>query len=435
MVQKIVIVGAGASGLLFAHYLLHRGDKYQVEIYELRDDPRVVPFSKSRTFPIALNQRGMNAINQISGLLTALKACSVEIKRTISHQANGKQQVISRKKPSIGVNRNQLTIVLLEQLIKKFDDSRLKIHFNCECKQVDFTNKQAQFQDKDKSFNVEYDLLIGADGVNSIVREQMLSIEALTYEQTIYPNQYKSIFLSFCNEDYVNKFQGKFQVGELHTWRIEDGTTILLLCQPDAITGVIYFPSKKNQVANLSSTQELMQFLTLEFPQVAPLMSKEEALEFISRPVSSVKTIRCSSYHYGDSVLIIGDAAHAISPSLGQGCNAALEDTLILNELLDEYGDNFAQVLEQFSLRRKDDAYAVAEMSEFGFPSSKKLMIQFILRERFQQILHKLFPQRCKPSMINMLVESTIPYVEIYNSNKAWLSHVKKVNKQFTKNL
>lgn len=84
MVKKIVIVGAGASGLLLAHYLLHRGDKYQVEIYELRDHPRVMPFSKSRTFPIALNQRGMNAITQISGLLTALKACSVEIKRTIS---------------------------------------------------------------------------------------------------------------------------------------------------------------------------------------------------------------------------------------------------------------------------------------------------------------------------------------------------------------
>jgi kynurenine 3-monooxygenase len=81
--------------------------------------------------------------------------------------------------------------------------------------------------------------------------------------------------------------------------------------------------------------------------------------------------------------LIIGDAAHAIAPSFGQGCNAALEDAFILNNLLDEYSDNLALVLEQFSLRRKDDADAIASISEVGFPSSKKLLLQFIMRERF----------------------------------------------------
>lgn len=432
MFKKIVIVGAGPSGLLFANYLLHRGDKYQVEIYELCDDPRVIPFSKSRTFPIALNQRGMNAIIQIEGLETALKACSSELKRTISHEASGKQRVIRRNIPLTVLNRNKLTVVLLEQLIKKFDDSRLKIYFNCECTQVNLVKKQAQFQAKDKVVNVDYDLLVGADGVNSIIREQMLSTESFTCEQTIYPNQYKSIFLPSLDKNYKNKFQ----VGEFHGWRIDDGTSILLSCQPDkTMTGVIYFPSKKNQVANLTSTQEVMQFFAEKFPQVAALMPKEEAEDFSSRPVSSIKTIRCSRYHYGDSVLIIGDAAHAISPSLGQGCNAALEDALILNKLLDEYSDNFAPVLEQFSLRRKDDAYAIAEMSESGFPSSKKLLIQFFLRERFQQILHKVFPQLFKASMMDMLSESTIPYAEIFNSNKAWISNVKKANKQFSDNL
>jgi hypothetical protein len=33
----------------------------------------------------------------------------------------------------------------------------------------------------------------------------------------------------------------------------------------------------------------------------------------------------------------MGDAAHAVSPSLGQGCNAALEDVVIFDQLLDEY--------------------------------------------------------------------------------------------------
>jgi kynurenine 3-monooxygenase len=426
MVKKVVIVGAGASGLLLANYLLRRGEKYQVEIYELRDDPRVSSFSKSRTFPIALNYRGMSAIAGIEGLETALKACSVELKGTVIHSARGSQQVVRRKKPLTVLNRNELMVILLEQLIKKFDDNRLKIHFNCQCTQVDFVNKQAQFQNKDNLFKVDYDLLVGADGVNSMVREQMLSgDESFTCEQTIYQNQYKSLFLPAPEEDYKNKFQ----VGEFHTWRISDGTSVLLLYQADgSMTGVIYFPSNSNKIANLSSTQEVMQFFASEFPQVAPLMPKEEAEAFALRPVSSIKTIRCNHYHYGDSVLIIGDAAHAVSPSLGQGCNAALEDVVILDNLLNEYSDDIATVLEQFSRRRKDDAHAIAEMSEAGFPTTKKLMIRFIIRERFQKMLHNMFPQRYKPSMLDMLAETAVPYAEIYNSNKAWVSNVKKAN-------
>ncbi len=432
MVKKVVIVGAGASGLLLAHYLLNRGDKYQIKIYELRDDPRVVPFSKSRTFPIALNQRGMSALTRIEGLETALKASCVELKGTVVHLAEGTQRVTKRNIPLLVVDRNELTVVLLSQLTKKFDSSRLQVYFNCQCTQVDFAKKQARFQDAEKSFNVDYDLLVGADGVNSIVREQMLSNESFTCQQTIYPNQYKSIFLPSPDQ----KYKSKFQIGEFHTWRIDDGTAILLLYQPDeTMTGVIYFPSKKNQVASIASTQEVMQFFAEKFPQVALLMPKEEASAFALRPVSSIKTIRCNRYHYSDSVLIIGDAAHAVSPSLGQGCNAALSDALILDSLLNEYSDNLATVLEQFSIRCKDDAHALAEMSEVGFPSSKKILIQFILRERFQQILHKIFPQLCKPSMMDMLSESTIPYAEIFNSNKAWISKVKKTNKELRDNL
>lgn len=43
--------------------------------------------------------------------------------------------------------------------------------------------------------------------------------------------------------------------------------------------------------------------------------------------------VRCSQLH-GPQVLVIGDAAHAVSPSLGQGCNAALEDVTVIKQLL-----------------------------------------------------------------------------------------------------
>lgn len=86
MAKKVAIVGAGPCGLLLAHYLLLRDEKYQVDIYERRSDPRTVEFSKIRTFPININQRGIKALSKIDGFIDELKDISVEMTGTIFHQ-------------------------------------------------------------------------------------------------------------------------------------------------------------------------------------------------------------------------------------------------------------------------------------------------------------------------------------------------------------
>ena len=42
----------------------------------------------------------------------------------------------------------------------------------------------------------------------------------------------------------------------------------------------------------------------------------------------------------GPRVLLLGDAAHAVTPVGGQGANAALEDTLFLDGILDLTGES-----------------------------------------------------------------------------------------------
>lgn len=46
-----------------------------------------------------------------------------------------------------------------------------------------------------------------------------------------------------------------------------------------------------------------------------------------------------------------------------EGCNAALEDTAIFDNLLDEFADNWASVSAQFTVRCKADAHALVELS------------------------------------------------------------------------
>jgi len=275
---------------------------------------------------------------------------------------------------------------------------------------------------------VNYDLLIGADGARSAVRDSFLSTDFFDFEQKYVPFDRKSIFLPPPDDE---KQDIQLQSGCVHSWRIADGTSLLILHQPDgSMSGAIRLRRDRNQVINLSTKEEVLKFFQDNFSELGKLMPESEAEAFLNRPLTSVLTIRCSRYHYGDSVLLIGDAAHSVSPTIGQGCNAALEDVEVFDNLLDEYSDNVGEAIKQYTVRRKPDAHALVELGDNVFPLSKRLLIEFILRERFAKIRHKLFPKHFSPSIGELLFESKVSYSEILNLYKGWISKVKQSNEK-----
>lgn len=432
MVKKVVIVGAGPSGVLLAHYLLCRGEQYQIDIYDRLNDPQVIEFSKSRTFPISLTERGMNALGQMTGVEAAVRAISLEMSGTIFHQPNGKTRVTSRKIPLVTLDRTNLVITLLQKLVEKYDNSRLNLYFNHSCTEVNFAAKTISFQSLTQTSEptgteraVNYDLLIGADGARSAVRSYFMNTELFEFEQKYVPTDYKSIFLP-CPAQPSNI---NLESGKIHSWRNHDGTFVVLLHQLDgSMSGVILFPRQNNQVTALSTPEEVQQFFRSHFPEVGQMMPKSEAEAFLKRSSSRILTIRCNRYHYGDSVLIIGDAAHSVSASIGQGCNAALEDVVIVDQLLNEYADNWAETIAQFTVRRRADAHALVELGDYSFPTSPRLFLEFVLREQLAKTLNQLLPDRFSPSLSQLIFESSVPYSEILHSYKGWIAKVKKSN-------
>jgi 2-polyprenyl-6-methoxyphenol hydroxylase-like FAD-dependent oxidoreductase len=61
--------------------------------------------------------------------------------------------------------------------------------------------------------------------------------------------------------------------------------------------------------------------------------------------------VALEEWHRG-RVVLIGDAAHASSPMMGQGGCMAMEDALVLAESLDTH-PTLAQVLEVYVIRRR----------------------------------------------------------------------------------
>ena len=257
MVKKVAIIGAGPSGLLLAHYLLKRDCRYQVDVYERFGDLRSKAISKTRTFPIALNDRGMSAIASIPGSEAAVAAISVNMKGTVVHPRQGKTRYIERRKSLVTLDRTELTKVFLNTLEEKYSSDRLKIHFEHSCTQVDLAAKQAHFATPESNVTVDYDLIVGSDGARSVVRKAFQDTKLFEMEQKCISNDYKSLFLPSV-KDSESKTENTLESGNIHSWRLEDGTVVLLLHEFDgSMAGVIHFSSDDNQKDSPRSSNSL----------------------------------------------------------------------------------------------------------------------------------------------------------------------------------
>jgi kynurenine 3-monooxygenase len=136
--------------------------------------------------------------------------------------------------------------------------------------------------------------------------------------------------------------------------------------------------------------------------------------------------VRCDRLHVGDRIGMIGDAAHAVSPSIGQGCNAALQDVQVLMSLLDQYDDDWSQALPAFTARRLPDVHALRELSDYSFPRSKRLMLEFIFRVTLGKQLARWFPQWGNPLPMELVTEGDLSYSEVLAQTQGWIERVKR---------
>jgi len=421
--QNVVIIGAGPAGLLLAHYLLCRG-KYHIDIYERRHDPRLTDVSGERTFPLSLQERGRKAIRAIVGLEEAIAAQSVFCQGTIIYGKKGKVRQIPRQNPVLTIDRNRLVRIILQHLTETYSPNQIKVHFNCQCMAVDGTAKTVTLKPKEgDSFTTNYELLVGADGARSRIREYLAHKAGLNCSQNYIKDAYKSMYLSRLNPSAGVELDSN----KIHSYNVTNKARILMVPQPgDQLHGVIIFDAQNNPLEGLSTKEEIKAFFQENFPVFGQLMSLEEADALLKRPVARVLTVRCDRFHQGDSVLLIGDAAHAVSPSIGQGCNSSLEDVLILGQLLEQYGDDWSQVLPVFSEQRVPDAHALRELSDYILPRKKSLLIQFLLLTTVRRLFHQWFPHLVKPFVFDLVMNTDLPYSQVLSLNQGWINKVKR---------
>ncbi|MFA5507348.1 MAG: FAD-dependent monooxygenase, partial [Vulcanimicrobiota bacterium] len=211
---------------------------------------------------------------------------------------------------------------------------------------------------------------------------------------------------------------GKFAMPEnyLHIWPRESYMLIALPNLDGSFTCTLFYPLEGEQsFASMQTSEQVLDFFERVFPDAVPLMPS--LLEdYFNNPVGSLVTIRCSPWHAGGKVALLGDASHAIVPFFGQGMNAGFEDCRVLGELLPpaseeaDWGSLFARLQEE----RLANSEAIADMALENFVEMRDSTADpdFQLRKKVGFELEQRFPGSFVPRYSMVMFHPEIPYAE-----------------------
>lgn len=110
-------------------------------------------------------------------------------------------------------------------------------------------------------------------------------------------------------------------------------------------------------------------------------------------------------------MLLIGDAAHAITPFHGQGMNCAFEDCVTLDRLFDSAG-SWSQALAHFDRVRRADTDAIATMAIENYLEMRDTVRdpRFQLQKALSLALERRYPDRFVPRYSMVMFRDDIPY-------------------------
>jgi 2-polyprenyl-6-methoxyphenol hydroxylase and related FAD-dependent oxidoreductases len=406
--KQISLIGAGLSGALLSIYLARHG--YRVTVYEGRPDLRKVAIPPGRSINLALANRGIYALEEV-GLIDRVNKLLIPMRGRMLHDEAGHLQFqpYGHKPEEViySVSRTALTALLMDAAQAT---GQVEICFNQSCQTIDFKHHLLTVRNEtDQSMReVPFELIIGCDGIHSVVRRSLLQATSGHCSEEQLPHSYKELTIP---PGENNTFQ--IEENALHIWPRGGYMLIALPNLNGGFTVTLFLPNQgEESFASLIDKHTLIAFFNQRFPDVLPLMP-HLAEEFFNHPTGRLSTIRTTPWHYRGEGLILGDAAHAIVPFHGQGMNCAFEDCSALNECLTRLGEDWETVFAEFEAKRAPNAEAIADLSLENYIEMRSTVRDpnFQLKKELAWRLEECYPDRFIPRYSMVMFHRT-PYAE-----------------------
>lgn len=405
--ETILVVGGGLVGSLLSIYLARQG--HRIELFDRYPDFRRAKAPSGKSINLTICERGFTSLDRV-GAGDQVRAISVPCYGRMVHAADGTvefQPYGNRREAIYSVSRNNLNRALLTLALEQ---PTLTCHFEHKCVEVDLDGPAVSFKHLRTGELAEWrgDRLIGADGAHSAVRLRMQRAQRFDFVQQYLDQGYKEL-----NVPPTPSGNWALDGNVIHIWPRGHYMLIGFPNLDRSFTLSLHMPFEgEPSFATIQKPEEVLRLFETSFPDALPLVPNLIE-DFVGRPEASMVTIRCFPWTYQDKVTLIGDAAHAIVPSYGQGANSGFEDCSIFADLLAASGGDWGKALGSFEALRKPNADAIGDMALDHFHELRYLVgdPQFLLRKRIERRINELFPDRYIP-LYNLVSFTNVPYVE-----------------------
>jgi kynurenine 3-monooxygenase len=181
-----------------------------------------------------------------------------------------------------------------------------------------------------------------------------------------------------------------------------------------SFTATLFMPyDGEDSFRRLATPDAVATFFDRQFPDLAGSLTSLDLTDFATTPVGRLVTATARRWSFEGAAAVLGDAAHAMAPFLGQGMNCALEDCVCLVDLLQEHDGDTVDAFQAFERLRQPAAEAIARMSLDNYVEMRHTVTQNEHRQKrvAMRTLQERYPTRFVP-LYSMVSFSDTSYAD-----------------------
>ena len=342
---KVAVVGGGIGGLVLGLALRERGISFDLyeQAEELREVGAAVALSANGTRE--LRRLGVGElVESVSVVPSALVIRRGDTGRVIADHPIGRDGTYEATfgAPYYGLHR----VALLQALAERFGSDGLHLSRRCVGVQERPSGAELHFAD---GSSAAADLVVGADGVHSVIRPHVAGSIRATFSGTV---GYRGLVPVKDIPSLPDPTPLQFWAGpgrHLLHYAIDGGKTINFLA-------VVRVPEWTNDAwMEDCQVSDAVDAFAGWHPAVTEMVGAPDA-----GARWALHDIEPLERWHTDRVVLMGDAAHAMVPHQGQGAGQTIEDAIALADCL---ADDPAFALQRYAERRRKRTAAVQKLS------------------------------------------------------------------------